>query len=201
MQPGAGAASFYPPKTPGPGTAPRALQGSFSQWDSPAQSACRVLQEWLRLGSQDFESWLDPNVPASVLSSPTSALCSDGVRSPCPTLSALWRPAFPKAWLQGSPQEVPADATPTPSELPTPPLHLFICHPTFLATGRANVLLTPCPSRSIGGHRVLGLQPGFYHQLAATAAAGSPQICSRTLSSPWSSKNGTHFLQGCRRLK
>lgn len=67
----------------------------------------------------------------------------------CPTLSALWRPAFPKAWLQGSPQEVPADATPTPSELPTPPLHLFICHPTFLATGRANVLLTPCPSRSI----------------------------------------------------
>lgn len=40
MQLGAGAATSCPPKTPRPGTAPRALQGSFSQWDSPAQSAC-----------------------------------------------------------------------------------------------------------------------------------------------------------------
>lgn len=143
--------------------------------------------------------WIQTCPPLSYLHPPMPCV-QTASNLPAPH-SALWRPAFPKAWLQGSPQEVPADATPTPSELPTPPLHLFICHPTFLATGRANVLLAPCPSRSIGGHRVLGLQPGFYHWLAATAAAGSPQICSRTLSSPWSSKKGTHFLQGCWRLK
>lgn len=130
-------------------------------WDCPQGPPQQLLQcdcsGWgaAQAGESRLRKLAGPKSACCRLSSPTSALCLDGIHLHAPRSLLLGILPFPRPGLEVVPQEVPADVATTPSDLLTSPLYLLLRHPTFLPDGLLPCGLGQCLPHSMSeqGHR------------------------------------------------